>query len=237
MAYNKEFLLSLYRKMAMIRQFEERVKHLFLEGIMPGTIHQYHGQEATAVGACSVLDDPDVITSTHRPHGHALARGLTVESLMHELFGKVTGCCRGKGGSVHMGDLSKGMVPAIAIVAGGIPIATGIALAFKMKKEPGVVVAFMGHGAAMMGLRPIVDVQYSDFIHCAMDQVVNQIAKMRYMSGEKLTTPLVMRAPVGATGRGAQRELGSVAPDASGVWEAPQPPTFEDRVLVLEKVS
>ncbi len=151
MAHTSECLLSLYKKMALIRQFEERVKYLFLEGVMPGTIHQYNGQEAIAVGVCSALQEGDVITSTHRPHGHALARGLTVESLMHELFGKTTGCCRGKGGSMHIGDLEKGMVPAIAIVGSNVPIATGIALAFKMKKEPRVAVSFMGDGGVNEG--------------------------------------------------------------------------------------
>jgi len=151
MDYDPQFLISLYRKMLLIRQFEERVKYLFLEGIMPGTIHQYQGQEAIAVGVCSALEPDDVITSTHRPHGHALAKGLTVESLMHELFGKSTGCCGGKGGSMHVGDLEKGMVPAVAIVGGGLPIATGIALAFKMRKESRVAVAFMGDGAVNEG--------------------------------------------------------------------------------------
>jgi pyruvate dehydrogenase E1 component alpha subunit len=151
MTYDKEFLLSLYKRMALIRQFEERVKFLFLEGVMPGTIHQYNGQEGIAVGVCSALKPGDVITSTHRPHGHALARGLTVESLMHELFGKTTGCCKGKGGSMHMGDLEKGMVPAVAIVAGAIPMATGIAMAMKMKKQPNVVACFMGDGAVNEG--------------------------------------------------------------------------------------
>jgi len=151
MAYDAELLLSFYRKMVLIRQFEERIKFLFLEGIMPGTIHQYQGEEAVAVGVCSALKPDDVITSTHRPHGHALAKGLSVESLMHELFGKPTGCCRGKGGSMHVGDLEKGMVPAVAIVGGGLPIATGIALSFKMKKESRVAVAFMGDGAVNEG--------------------------------------------------------------------------------------
>jgi pyruvate dehydrogenase E1 component alpha subunit len=146
-----KFLLSLYRQMALIRQFEERVKFLFLEGIMPGTIHQYNGQEAIAVGVCSALQKDDVITSTHRPHGHALARGLSAESILHELFGRVTGCCRGKGGSMHLGDLEKGMIPAIAIVASGVPVATGAALAFKMKREPRVAVCFMGDGAVNEG--------------------------------------------------------------------------------------
>ena len=151
MTHDAAFLLDLYRRMVLIRQFEERVKYLFLEGIMPGTIHQYNGQEAVAVGVCAALHADDVITSTHRAHGHALAKGLTVESLMHELFGKSTGCCRGKGGSMHVGDLSKGMVPAIAIVGGGVPVATGIALAFKMKREPRVAVCFTGDGASNEG--------------------------------------------------------------------------------------
>ena len=151
MAHDRAFLLSLFRKMVLIRQFEERVKYLFLEGIMPGTIHQYNGQEAIAVGVCSALEPADVITSTHRPHGHALARGLSVEPLMHELFGKTTGCCRGKGGSMHIGDLAQGMVPGIAIVGSSVPIATGVALAFKMKKEARVAVCFMGDGAINEG--------------------------------------------------------------------------------------
>jgi pyruvate dehydrogenase E1 component alpha subunit len=151
MAYDTEFLVDLYRQMVLIRQFEERVKYLFLEGVMPGTIHQYQGQEAVAVGVCAALKPDDVITSTHRPHGHAIAKGVGVEPLMHELFGKVSGCCRGKGGSMHVGDLAKGMVPAIAIVAAGVPVATGIALAFRMRKETRVAACFMGDGAVNEG--------------------------------------------------------------------------------------
>lgn len=151
MAYDKQFLIGVYQRMSLIRKFEERVKFLFLEGVMPGTIHQYNGQEGVAVGVCSALVEGDVITSTHRPHGHAVARGLSIESLMHELFGKVTGCCKGKGGSMHMGDLAKGMAPAVAIVAGAIPMATGMALAMKMKKQQNVVACFMGDGAVNEG--------------------------------------------------------------------------------------
>lgn len=149
--YSSEFSLALYRKMVLIRQFEERVKYLFLEGVMPGTIHQSQGQEAVPVGVCAALKEGDVITGTHRPHGQAIARGLTVESMMHELFGKADGCCRGKGGSMHMGDLEKGMLPAIAIVGGGVPIATGIALAFRLRKEPRVAVCFTGDGGVNEG--------------------------------------------------------------------------------------
>jgi len=151
MVHDSRSLLILYRNMLLIRQFEERVKFLFLEGVMPGTIHQCQGQEAVAVGVCAALGERDVITSTHRPHGHAIARGLSVESLMHELFGKSTGCCHGKGGSMHLGDLEQGMLPAIAIVGGGVPVATGVALAFKMRTEPHVAVCFMGDGAVNEG--------------------------------------------------------------------------------------
>jgi TPP-dependent pyruvate/acetoin dehydrogenase alpha subunit len=149
--YDPQWLLGLYRRMVLIRQFEDRVKYLFLEGIMPGTIHQYQGQEACGVGVCAALNRDDVITTTHRPHGHCISKGMDVNSAMAELFGKVTGCCKGKGGSMHMGDLSLGIVPAIAIVGGGLPITTGMALAFKMRKESRVSVAFMGDGATNEG--------------------------------------------------------------------------------------
>jgi len=150
--YDPAWLLGLYRRMVLLREFEDRVKLLFLEGSMPGTIHQYQGQEACGVGVCSALEPDDIITSTHRPHGHALARGLTADEVMGELYGKVTGCCRGKGGSMHVGDLSKGMLPAIAIVGGGLPIAAGMALAYKMTGEKRIAVAFMGDGATNEGI-------------------------------------------------------------------------------------
>lgn len=149
--YSTDFLLDLYRQMVRIRKFEERVKYLFLEGVMPGTIHQCNGQEACAVGVCAALEADDVITTTHRPHGHALAKGISVGAAMAELFGRTTGCCRGKGGSLHLGDLAQGVVPAVAIVGGGVPIATGVALAFKMRKERRVAVCFMGDGATNEG--------------------------------------------------------------------------------------
>ena len=149
--YERGFLLGLYERMFLIREFEEQVKFLFLEGRMPGTIHQCQGQEATAVGVCSALAAEDYITSTHRPHGHALAKGLTPLEMLIELFGGVTGCCRGKGGSMHVGNMAKGMPPAIAIVGGGIPVAVGMALALKMQKRPNVVACFFGDGATSEG--------------------------------------------------------------------------------------
>jgi len=144
-------LLALYEQLVLIREFEERVKFLFLEGTMPGTIHQCQGQEATAVGVCAALRPTDWITSTFRGHGHALAKGLSVQEMLDELFGATTGCCKGKGGSMHMGNMNKGMLPGIAIVAGGIPLAAGMALAFKMQKQPHVVACFFGDGAVAEG--------------------------------------------------------------------------------------
>ena len=150
-SYSRDFLLGLYERMTLIREFEEQVKYLFLAGSMPGTIHQCIGQEATAVGVCSALGPEDYITSTHRPHGHALAKGLTPLEILEELFGKSTGCCKGKGGSMHIGNIDKGMPPAIAIVAGGIPLATGMALALKLQQRPQVVACFFGDGATSEG--------------------------------------------------------------------------------------
>ncbi len=147
----KERLRSMYQRMLEIRQFEEKIRFLFLEGKMPGTVHQYIGMEACAVGVCTALDGDDVITSTHRPHGHAIARGVPMDAIMGELYGKTTGCCHGKGGSMHVGDLSKGMLPAIAIVGGSLPIVMGMGLAFKIRKEPRVAVGFFGDGASNEG--------------------------------------------------------------------------------------
>jgi TPP-dependent pyruvate/acetoin dehydrogenase alpha subunit len=147
-----QFLLELYRRMVRIRHFEERVKFLFLEGVMPGTIHQCQGQEACAVGVCAALEKDDVIATGHRPHGHCLAKGMTVHGIMAELFGKATGCCKGKGGSMHIGDLAQGVIPAIAIVGGNIPVTAGAALAFKLGCHKRVAVSFMGDGAVNEGI-------------------------------------------------------------------------------------
>jgi len=144
-------LIQMYTTMVRIRQFEDRVYLLFLGGEMPGTIHLYQGQEAVAVGVCANLKREDLITSTHRPHGHAIAKGVSIKSIMAELFAKETGCCEAKGGSMHMGDMDVGMLPAIAIVGGGIPVATGLALASKMMHSGKVAVSFFGDGATSEG--------------------------------------------------------------------------------------
>lgn len=146
-----ETLAGLYRQMLLIRRFEETVYYLFLEGEIPGTLHQYQGQEAVAVGICDALRPTDWITSTHRPHGHALAKGVTPRAAMAELYGKATGCCMGKGGSMHLGDPAVGMLPAIAIVGGGNTVVTGLGLAFALRRTDQVAVCFFGDGASNEG--------------------------------------------------------------------------------------
>ena len=147
----EEKLLWMYTTMVKIRSFEDRIYLLFLEGEMPGTIHLYQGEEGVAAGICASLSRDDVITSTHRPHGHAIAKGVSLKSMMAELFAKKTGCCQAKGGSMHLGDMDVGMVPAIAVVGGGIPVATGMALASKMMSLDRVAVSFFGDGASNEG--------------------------------------------------------------------------------------
>lgn len=149
--YPGELLLEIYRRMFLIRHFEMTVNDLFLRGLMPGTIHLSHGQEATAVGACLALNPDDFITLTHRGHGQALAKGMPPRSLLAELFGKQTGCCQGRGGSLHIGDMSIGALPAIAIVGASSPIAAGMAFAFKRKATGQVVCNFFGEGATNKG--------------------------------------------------------------------------------------
>ena len=142
---------GMYHRMVLIRRFEERVNELYMKGLIPSTLHLYIGQEAVAVGVCANLNDSDYILSTHRPHGHAIAKGVSIKSIMAELYGKADGCCKGKGGSMHVGDINVGMFPAIAIVGGNVPIAAGAALAQKMQKNNGVTVCFFGDGASNEG--------------------------------------------------------------------------------------
>jgi len=148
---SKKKLLEMYTTMQLIRRFETRVNELYLQGKIPSTLHLYIGQEAVATGTCAHLDDADYLLSTHRPHGHAIAKGVSINSIMAELFGKKDGCCKGKGGSMHVGDFNVGMFPAIAIVGGNTPIAAGAALAQKMNKTKGVTVCFSGDGATNEG--------------------------------------------------------------------------------------
>jgi TPP-dependent pyruvate/acetoin dehydrogenase alpha subunit len=144
-------LLDAYRMMRTIRAFEDRVHEEFASGEIPGFVHLYAGEEASATGVCLHLDDRDTIASTHRGHGHCIAKGVEVKPMMAEIFGRRTGSCHGKGGSMHIADLSKGMLGANGIVGGGPPLICGTALAAKLKGAGGVGVAFFGDGASNQG--------------------------------------------------------------------------------------
>jgi len=144
-------LLDTYRRMRMIRAFELKLEELTTTGRLTGILHLYAGQEAVAVGVCRRLQSTDVVTSTHRPHGHCIAKGLDLGAMTAELFGRATGCCKGKGGSMHLADLDRGMLGANGVVGAGIPLATGAALSAKLRRTGGVVVAFLGDGATNEG--------------------------------------------------------------------------------------
>lgn len=148
---SKEKLLWMYERMKLIREFEEKARTLFAEGRLPGFVHLYAGEEAIAVGVCAHLRDEDYITSTHRGHGHCIAKGVDVNSMMAELYGKATGACKGKGGSMHIADVSKGMLGANGIVGGGGPLACGAGLTAKLSGASQVTVCFYGDGAAEQG--------------------------------------------------------------------------------------
>ncbi len=148
---SREKLLEAYRTMRTIRDFEERVHEEFEAGNLPGFVHLYAGEEASAVGMCLNLDDEDKICSTHRGHGHCIAKGCDVIGMMKELWGSSDGLCAGKGGSMHIADLSKGMLGANAIVGGGPPLACGAGLAAKTLKNGKVAVTFTGDGGSNQG--------------------------------------------------------------------------------------
>ena len=152
MSLSKSELLKAYRKMREIRVFEERLHQENTSGDIPGFIHLYCGEEAIAVGVCENLKDTDYIGSTHRGHGHCIAKGCDIHGMMAEIFGKDSGLCRGKGGSMHIADLSKGMLGANAIVGGAPPLAIGAALTAKTLGNGGVAVSFTGDGGSNQGL-------------------------------------------------------------------------------------
>jgi TPP-dependent pyruvate/acetoin dehydrogenase alpha subunit len=148
---SEETLREFFREMLLIRRFEEKVEERFRAGELPGFLHVAIGQEAVAVGVCRALGDGDVIASTHRAHGHTLAKGTHPNELMAELYGKVEGCSHGYGGSMHLYDVERGNLGANAVVGGGLPAIVGAALAFKLRSEPRVAVAFFGDGATNIG--------------------------------------------------------------------------------------
>lgn len=146
-----EDLLDAYRTMKTIREFEDRVHVEFAKGGIPGFVHLYAGEEASATGICRHLKESDAIASNHRGHGHCIAKGVDPIGMMAEIYGKKTGTCHGKGGSMHIADLDAGMMGANGIVGGGPPLVCGAALAAKMQGNGGVAVAFFGDGASNQG--------------------------------------------------------------------------------------
>lgn len=143
--------LEMYRQMVRIRKFEEKICEDYAKGLIPGLAHLYIGEEAVAVGVCSALRPDDYITSTHRGHGHCVAKGGDIKQMMAEIYGRTTGYCKGKGGSMHIADLNLGILGANGIVGAGIPIAVGAALSAKMRKTEQVTVSFFGDGATNQG--------------------------------------------------------------------------------------
>lgn len=151
MTLKKEELLEAYRRMRTIREFEENIHRENTTGEIPGFLHLYCGQEANAVAVCMQLEDTDYIASNHRGHGHCLAKGADVKGMMLELYGKQDGLCHGRGGSMHIADVSRGILGANGIVGAGAPLATGAALTAKTLGTGGVAVSFQGDGASNEG--------------------------------------------------------------------------------------
>ena len=151
-ALSPETLRDFLREMLLIRRFEEKVEERFRAGELPGFLHVAIGQEAIAVGVCRALEEGDVIASTHRAHGHTLAKGTHPNELMAELYGKLEGCSHGYGGSMHLYDVERGNLGANAVVGGGLPAIVGAALAYKLRRQPHVAVAFFGYGATNTGV-------------------------------------------------------------------------------------
>lgn len=151
MQLSQDQLRRAYRQMKVIREFEERLHLEIQTGEIAGFTHLYSGQEAVAVGICEHLTEDDRIISTHRGHGHCIAKGCDVEGMMAEIYGRTTGLCKGKGGSMHIADVGKGMLGANGIVGAGAPIAVGAALSAKLQKKGGVSIAFSGDGACNQG--------------------------------------------------------------------------------------
>jgi TPP-dependent pyruvate/acetoin dehydrogenase alpha subunit len=148
----RETALGIYRTMVRIRKFEEKLFYLFSTRSMPGSMHQYDGEEAVAAAVCAHLSASDYVSSTHRGHGHCIAKGADLNKVMAEMFAKATGCCRGLGGSMHIADFSVGMLGANGIVAGGIPHAVGAAWSAQYLGNGRIAVAFFGDGAANEGV-------------------------------------------------------------------------------------
>jgi acetoin:2,6-dichlorophenolindophenol oxidoreductase subunit alpha len=187
-ALSDERLHDLFREMLLIRRFEEKVEERFRAGELPGFLHVAIGQEAVASGVCAALEPDDVIASTHRAHGHTIAKGTHVNAVMAELYGKQEGCSRGYGGSMHLYDLEKGNLGANAVVGGGLPAVVGAALAFQFRKESRVAVAFFGDGATNTGT-------FHESLNLAQLWKVPALFVLE-MNGWAESTPMRQHAPI-----------------------------------------
>jgi acetoin:2,6-dichlorophenolindophenol oxidoreductase subunit alpha len=190
---SRELAMEMFRRMVLIRQFEDRMYQLFLQGLVPGTLHQYQGQEAIAAGVCCTLRKEDMIFSTHRPVGHAIAKGVSPMRIAAEIWGKASGCAGGKGGQMHLGDREVSMPPSNAIVGANIPIATGAAIGFMLRRSDSIAVSFFGDGASNTGAfheginlaavknAPVIFVcennEYAASTHISLNLKVENIAK------------------------------------------------------------
>jgi acetoin:2,6-dichlorophenolindophenol oxidoreductase subunit alpha len=183
-----ERLRELFREMLLIRRFEEKVEERFRAGELPGFLHVAIGQEAVASGVMAGLEPEDTIMSTHRAHGHALAKGTHPNRVMAELYGKEEGCSRGYGGSMHLYDVEIGMLGANAVVGGGLPQVTGTALAYQFRKEPKVAVAFFGDGATNTGV-------FHESLNLAQLWKVPALFVLE-MNGWAESTPMSQHAPI-----------------------------------------
>src|SRR5438132_244775 len=176
------------RTMILIREFDERAIQLRLAGKIYGAVHPYVGQEAVAVGVCACLSVTDRVTSTHRGHGHCIAKGADVRRMMAELFGRVDGYCKGKGGSMHIADFAVGMLGANGIVGGGLPIACGAALAGQLEGKGAVTVCFFGDGAAAEG-------EFHESLNIASWKAGDPVARLeQHLVGRAMLSPDELRA-------------------------------------------
>ncbi|MET1249871.1 thiamine pyrophosphate-dependent dehydrogenase E1 component subunit alpha [Sporolactobacillus sp. STCC-11] len=218
----------IYTKMQEIRQFETAVHDIFAKGEIPGFVHLYAGEEAVAVGVCAHLTDDDSITSTHRGHGHCIAKGCDLNGMMAEIYGRATGLCKGKGGSMHIADVSKGMLGANGIVGAGLPLAIGAGLTAKVKKTKNVAVCFFGDGASNHGTfheavnmaaiwkLPVIFVcenngfgEASTFDYAAAADQISDFAKVYKIAGETVDgkdLPAVYEAAAKAVARARKGE-------------------------------
>ena len=215
LAYKKETLQNFYRTMVRIRLFEEKIQECFLGGELPGFVHLYIGEEAIAAGFLTELNKDDYITSTHRGHGHCIGKGAEIKPMMAEIFGKATGYCKGKGGSMHIADFSVGMLGANGVVAAGLPIAVGAAQGLKIRGVDAIAVCFFGDGAINRG----------PFMEALNWAVVYHLPVLFVCEDNRIsatTASAPMTAGPGASARAASMGIAAVQVDGTDVQAVSQ---------------